>query len=701
MKTSKPKKDEKKNDSSMIYCDAEVAFIAAKKEGEDSGLPRFTMVANTGEPMRIGWYEHPVVIDFSGMTIPDRPIPVRANHDSRMGVGHTTDVKVVNGKTLTAEGVISRDTEAAREIVTSGVNGFPWQASVGVSIQAMDNIESEKGCNVNGRRMKGPMHIVRKSTLDEISFVDLGADHRTSAKVVASNEEGETMEPELNDVELEADGDVDPVATSPAKVKAKKSKDVPKIEASATPASAPVVRDESDPIKAEREKALASMRLDVSAEMKRVDGIKALCSNSALFPIAEKAILEGWDLQKTELEVLRAERPKLVTALHHREEPVSGKVLEAACLITAKVPGVEKQFDEKTLDLVDRRFHGSIGLQEMLLEAAWANGYTGRSFKTDVREAMKYAFSRGHIAAAGLSTIDISGILSNIANKFLLEGFFSVEKVWREITSIRNVNDFKTVTSYRLVGTDQYEKIAPGGEFKHGTLGEQTFTNKAETYGLMLSIDRRDIINDDLGAITTVPRKLGRGSGLKINDVFWTVFLAEAAGTFFTSGNKNYITGASPVSTLGIDGLTLGELTFMNQTDPDGKPIGVMPKVLLVPTALSAIAAQLFKSLEMRDTTASIKFPVANPHAGKFPVLVSRYLGNSAYTGYSTTGWYLLADPSDLPVIETAFLNGNESPTIESSEADFNTLGIQMRGFHDFGVALQDPRGGMKSKGAA
>ena len=29
------------------------------------------------------------------------------------------------------------------------------------------------------------------------------------------------------------------------------------------------------------------------------------------------------------------------------------------------------------------------------------------------------------------STIDIGGILSNVANKFLLEGFFSVERVWR------------------------------------------------------------------------------------------------------------------------------------------------------------------------------------------------------------------------------------------------------------------------------
>jgi hypothetical protein len=48
-----------------------------------------------------------------------------------------------------------------------------------------------------------------------------------------------------------------------------------------------------------------------------------------------------------------------------------------------------------------------------------------------------------------------------------------------------------------------------------------------------------------------------------------------------------------------------------------------------------------------------------------------------------------------------AFLNGQESPVIETAEADFNVLGVRMRGYHDFGVALQDPRGGLKSKGEA
>jgi len=226
-------------------------------------------------------------------------------------------------------------------------------------------------------------------------------------------------------------------------------------------------------------------------------------------------------------------------------------------------------------------------------------------------------------------------------------------------------------------------------------VGETAYTNKADTYGLLLSIDRRDIINDDLGAITTVPRKLGRGSGLKINDVFWSTFMNNAA--FFAAGNNNYLTGADTV--LSIDGLTKAEVAFLNQTDPDGKPVGIMPQVILVPTALSAMGTMLFKSLEIRDTTASTKYPVANPHAGKFRVEVSRYLSNTQYTGFSDKAWYLLADPTDLPVIEVAFLNGQESPTIETAEADFHVLGVQMRGYHDFGVALQEPRGGIKSKG--
>ena len=245
----------------------------------------------------------------------------------------------------------------------------------------------------------------------------------------------------------------------------------------------------------------------------------------------------------------------------------------------------------------------------------------------------------------GRSFVVLTPPLASPSKKFLLDGFFSVERTWRNICAVRNVSDFKTVTSYRLIGKDQYELVAPGGEIKHGTLGEEKYENRADTYGLVLAIDRRDIINDDLDAITTVPQKLGRGSGLKINDVFWTTFLNNS--TFFTAARGNYLTGAT--TALGIDGLTKAEVAFMEQVDADGKPTGVMPAILLVPPSLSALGSQLFKSLELRDNTSNVKYPITNPHQGKFRVEVSRYLGNSKYAGFSTKAWYLLAKPTPSP----------------------------------------------------
>ncbi len=118
-----------------------------------------------------------------------------------------------------------------------------------------------------------------------------------------------------------------------------------------------------------------------------------------------------------------------------------------------------------------------------------------------------------------------------------------------------------------------------------------------------------------------------------------------------------------------------------------------------MPKSLAVTAAQLMNSLEIRNN-ASDAYPTANPHAGKFQVVSSVWLNTPAIPGGSRTAWYLLADPRDLPVIEVAFLGGQEKPTIESAQVDFSVLGIQLRGFHDFGIKKQDPRGAIKMMGA-
>jgi len=421
----------------------------------------------------------------------------------------------------------------------------------------------------------------------------------------------------------------------------------------------------------------------------------------AIKAAAESAVEHDQELRDVEVVLMGLARPVYIPPVKPTELPLATE-LEAGLALAGNLPNIEKHYGAEVLDRADQKFHRGLTLQETIFVMARSRGWTGHSVKSDLRGALRAAMpARSEIGGPSMafSTLDLSGILGNVANKFLLSGFMSVERTWRNICSIKNVSDFKTVTSYRLTGKDQYELVAPGGEIHEGTLTEDSFTNKADTYGLRLTIDRRDVINDDLGAITTVPQKLGRGSGLKINDIFWTVFLNN--GAFFVDATYgNYISGATTL--LGIEGLRQGVVKFLKMTDSDGKPTGIMPAILLSPPDNHAMARQLYTSMEIRayEAAATTQFATANPYQSQFRPEVSRYISNTNYTGATTTQWYLLADPRELATVEVAFLNGQESPTIETSEADFNVLGIQMRGYHDFGVALQDPKAGIKSAGA-
>jgi hypothetical protein len=46
-----------------------------------------------------------------------------------------------------------------------------------------------------------------------------------------------------------------------------------------------------------------------------------------------------------------------------------------------------------------------------------------------------------------------------------------------------------------------------------------------------------------------------------------------------------------------------------------------------------------------------------------------------------------------------AFLNGKQAPTVETTQADFNQLGIGVRGYHDFGVGRGEPLCGLQVAG--
>ncbi|HOF17672.1 MAG TPA: hypothetical protein PK082_02090, partial [Phycisphaerae bacterium] len=397
-------------------------------------LPRFVMVAYTGGPMRIQGWRYPVIVDLAGMHIPAPSRPIRFGHDPTSGVGHTDSIGVRDGK-LVAAGVVSRDTAIAREIVVSAGNGFPWQASIGASVEQFEFVKEGQSVLVNGREFKGPVNVIRKATLGEISFVDLGADANTSASVAASAREKGIMDP-IENVQTdqntpEAEGTETPAtagqrdraqagaaAAEPPDTEAPGAPQGEPAMARSTQAAAPrTVNAAADPgIVAD---AVAEMRAKAAAEQRRINAIRKVCGDKHP-DICARAIDEGWDLTRTELEVLRADRPP-APAVHVPDNSMTGAVLEAACMLTGGVRGdaVAASYGEKAVEAADKRYKGGIGLQELLLEAAWANGYDGRNFR-DSRAVLRFAF--GQNLSAGFSNVDIGGILSNVANKFLLEG---------------------------------------------------------------------------------------------------------------------------------------------------------------------------------------------------------------------------------------------------------------------------------------
>jgi hypothetical protein len=677
------------NKNSIIAMSVPVQVTAAESEGEKPSPPRFDATFYTGGALEISGWDLPVIVDLAGLDV-GNVLVANLDHDRTKRVGN---FQVANdGKTLVAHGTATAANPAAKEVVESAANGYQWQGSLEVNPKKVEEVKAGKTVEVNGQTFTGPAYVTRKGVLKGFAFVSHGADDNTTvsiAAIAATSKENE-MDKEFKNW-VEAMGfDADSLSDEQRKG----------LEANF---------DGKQPKKVSRTQKLSEGMDAKRVETERVDGITeialAACDRRPydienIKTLAESAIDAKWTVDKFRMELLEASLPPVHYQFKtKRDDRMSNKVVEAAICQSGRLVDLEKQYDDETLQLAHDKFKGGVGLKQLFLMCAEQNGYRG-NYASDVNlEVQRAAFGMQgprQIHAQGWSTLDIQTILSNVANKFLRDGWNAVDMTPMRIASIRSVRDFKQITTVSLTGDLMFEELGSAGEIKHGQLGDLSYSNKADTYAKMLAITRQDIINDDLGALTAVPRRLGRGSALKLNDLFWTVFLgAEAAG--FIAGPRNNFNEA--VADMSVGGLSATETMFLSQTDPDGKPLGIMPAILVVPTALKSAALTLMNSQYLIDGTSTDKQGSTNVFNGRFRVESSPYMHNSSYTGYSASEWYMIADPNELPMIEIAALNGRVEPTVETADADFNVLGVQMRGYSDVGVALQEYRAVVKADG--
>lgn len=699
--------------------------VQAAEQIEGGQAPRFEILAYNGGELRTEAYMKrfgmPVVIDLDGMTYA-KSITANMDHDVTQRVGHVTETRN-DGRQLVLAGIVSGTSEAANEVIANSKQGYPWQASIeALPTTALEEVKAGQTVTVNGREITGPVLIARQSRLYGVAFLARGADEETTVRIAAAAAQTDEELDVKFEQWIEAMG-FDASELTDVQKQSLQSKYDAEIKASAAPVGEP----QPEPVKAslafdldELKVAYAKHEAAIEAAafefQGKVDPAKlAEIKAGALgegYSLKKKALESEWAPTRFEVEAIKAEyafRAKCLEvsrptgpAIHASNRDVSGEVIEAA-LCSSLGLNVEKQYKPEVLDNAHRNFR-RMGLQEMVVLAARDNGYQGRARinQDNLREVLQFAFTPVH-ASSSFSTVSLSGILSNVANKVLLDGFMEEDQSWRMVADIRSVSDFKQVTSYRMLDDMEYEQLGPNGEIAHGKLGEETFTRSADTYAKMLGITRKQIINDDLGAFDDLRTRLGRGAARKFRRTFWETFLDNSS--FFTAGRSNYITGASTALGLDGSGLQSGITKYRKLKSSDKKQVGVgslgAPTMLVVPPELEFVARRLFESTMVNTGGGASEstVPSANIHAGKYQPVVVNELSDSDYTGNSSTAWYLFG--SILKPIAVSFLNGVETPTIESSDADFNTLGIMFRGYHDFGVDQAEWLSGIKSKGAA
>jgi hypothetical protein len=675
--------------------DGQLAFVAplnltaSAADGAGSvKLPRFDINAYNGGPMSLANWGLPVVVDLQGVQAHSQNIPVLKDHQYADVVGHTD--KVLVGTSIDIAGVVSGTGPAAKEVVANSKNGFPWQASIGGRVLARQYVPEGAKVNVNGADHQGPLIVARKFALGEVSVTALGADTSSSTTIAASAKGAASAQ------EITMTDTVTQTPTAPSAPA--------KIEASAASVAPSTSSGQAAP-------DLNQIRASAAAEYKRIADIDKLCGKK--YPdIAASAIEKGWDSERigTEIQLvdLRASRPTAPAVIVH-EGISDAKTIEACGLVASGVrddASMVKAYGEQAMDIAHK--HRAMGIREFFSLCASAEG----------RSLPPWSIGPNDYIRAAFSTVSLPGLLSNIANKVMLDRYNAVDQAWQRFCKKGVLNDFKPHYRYRMTEDFKFKPVGPDGQLSNVQLGEQAYQIQAGTEGAIITLSRQMIVNDDMSAFADLPARFGIGAGEGIAETVYTPLLnnpstvedaqanpPQTPVAFFSSGHKNYLDGAG--TQFGFAGLSALYNQFLLQTKPNGRPLNVEPKILVVPTQLKLAAIALMKQTPLIASIATTgsKSTVTSSYnvlGELFEVVSSQYLSSTAFnTNALATAYYLFADPMLLPAIEVGFLNGIEQPVIERGEPNFEVLGIRFRAFLDWGVALEDFRGAAYSKGDA
>lgn len=259
------------------------------------------------------------------------------------------------------------------------------------------------------------------------------------------------------------------------------------------------------------------------------------------------------------------------------------------------------------------------------------------------------------------------------------------------------LNDFRFV--HKVVGGEMAnpQAIPENGEFQEATFGDGRESYRLTVWGERFSVSWQTLVDDNLGAFTSIPAKQGRAMARNRNRVAYQHLKDNGVlsdGTAYFASGHNNLAGTGTV--ISVASLNLAEKAMLQQQGlTPGVFVGASPRYLLVPPALAGTAREILSSTA---NPAASNSGVANIWQNALQPVVDPEL-SAAATGGSDTAWYTFSDSRDCEHFEYAYLAGMENPVFEM-EPSFEKLGIAMRVYQPFAVKAIEYRGGYKNPGA-
>lgn len=481
----------------------------------------------------------------------------------------------------------------------------------------------------------------------EISLVDIPADHTVGVGRTA------TEPPHFRITDLSDEGHTMDIET-PADTTSRTAPDTGQ-PTTQTPTVNPVLSAAERPEEA--------VRTALATEQSRRQDIRGVFN---LF-LAREGIRDLLDTCLDDPQVsIEAARAKLLTELGKGAESLAGR---HATRIEVGATETERFYQGAGAALAAR---ANLGTRDEV-----ANEFRGYSLLEFARRALELAgvdtrgLDRRELAGRALTmsgsratithtTSDFPGLLTSTAKRSMLKGYTEAEETFDTWTSRGELPDFRPLERLDLNTFPALALIPEGAEYKYATIGERKAIVQLATFGRLFSITRQAIINDDLGVFTRMPQMQGRAAKRTVGNLVYAVLtgnptMADGIALFHAS-HGNLLTAAA----LSVAALDVAFSAMALMKGPDGIPLNLTPRYLIIPRSLEGTARTLMES-ETDPAQANSRKP--NIFRGRLTIV-----SDARLDAVSTSNWYLAADPAMADTVEVDYLDGNAEPFLDQQD---------------------------------